>query len=493
MDNSPVHTTLDVRNFGPIVRARVVLRPLTVFAGPGNTGKSYLATLIYALHRHFSTRREEMRYGRPADPPALRAALAEWMRSMDEGGKSAAAGRIALPEPLRAEIRRRIHEQGAYLEDELRRCFGLGEDRSLTRKGSRQNARIVLQTSSARGSVLFEQAFDIGSSGPDAVRTVISEALSLPADDPAPPGGDLAERDSLRRPARIPTPMVVREEDARWNALSGDLLDRLTDRILPQLSGALHARAQYLPADRAGILRAYRSLIDQANDPSPDLPGVVGDFLKQLIRFGALSDLRNEGTPRLAEGLEKNMLQGLVDVETSLSGLPSFSYRPEGWKKALPLTHASSIAAELAPVVLYLRHLVRPGHTLIIEEPEAHLHPAMQAEFTRRIASFVHAGVRVIVTTHSEWVLETLANLVRLSDLPKAQRKETKGGDLALRPDQVGAWLFKSAARPKGSLLEPLELDPETGLFQTDFDPVGEALYNEGVRISNRLREGGKA
>ena len=44
---------LSVRDFGPIARADVDLRPMTVFVGPSNTGKSYLAILIYALHRFF--------------------------------------------------------------------------------------------------------------------------------------------------------------------------------------------------------------------------------------------------------------------------------------------------------------------------------------------------------------------------------------------------------------------------------------------------------
>lgn len=45
---------LEVKDFGPILEARIDLRPLTVFIGPSNTGKSYLAILIYALHRFFS-------------------------------------------------------------------------------------------------------------------------------------------------------------------------------------------------------------------------------------------------------------------------------------------------------------------------------------------------------------------------------------------------------------------------------------------------------
>ena len=46
---------LEVKDFGPIVQAKVDLRPMTVFVGPSNTGKSYLAILIYALHRFFGT------------------------------------------------------------------------------------------------------------------------------------------------------------------------------------------------------------------------------------------------------------------------------------------------------------------------------------------------------------------------------------------------------------------------------------------------------
>lgn len=47
----PPTTRVEVSDFGPIVRADVDLRPLTVFVGPSNTGKSYLAMLVYALHR----------------------------------------------------------------------------------------------------------------------------------------------------------------------------------------------------------------------------------------------------------------------------------------------------------------------------------------------------------------------------------------------------------------------------------------------------------
>ena len=38
--------TISVKNFGPIAEGSVDLKPLTIFVGPSNTGKSYMATAV---------------------------------------------------------------------------------------------------------------------------------------------------------------------------------------------------------------------------------------------------------------------------------------------------------------------------------------------------------------------------------------------------------------------------------------------------------------
>ena len=55
---------LKVSNFGPIAEAGIELRPMSVFVGPSNTGKSYLAILIYALHQFFGAYAQTGRNGR---------------------------------------------------------------------------------------------------------------------------------------------------------------------------------------------------------------------------------------------------------------------------------------------------------------------------------------------------------------------------------------------------------------------------------------------
>ena len=181
------------------------------------------------------------------------------------------------------------------------------------------------------------------------------------------------------------------------------------------------------------------------------------------------------------------MLGGVVRVDRSeFINYPRFTYRPDGWQNDLPLMNASSMVSELAPVVLYLRHIVRPGNVLIIEEPESHLHPAMQVEFTRQLARLIQYGYRVIITTHSEWVLEELSNIVQRSRLPEKDRTAVSQSDAALSPEQVGVWLFRPRRRPRGSEIVEIHLD-ESGLYPSGYDDVAVALHNDWASISDRI------
>lgn len=49
-------TRLYVKNFGPIREADIELGDLTVITGARNSGKSYLATLIYSLSNDLTTK-----------------------------------------------------------------------------------------------------------------------------------------------------------------------------------------------------------------------------------------------------------------------------------------------------------------------------------------------------------------------------------------------------------------------------------------------------
>ena len=496
---------LDVSDFGPIVQASVDLRPLTVLIGPSNTGKSYLAILIYALHRcfggltltyggQFSDRLgwwlDPSEMGSAATEKEVRNCLYDWLI------KALAAGSgplPALPSEVASYMRsslEQIQSLGRDLEREIKRCFGVDQSAELVRRyGSASASQIgfgVSQTGSGRARYQLE--FGKGDrqfSG----RISHTEPLEI--------GSDVSLEDRNEWLRRFTTRGVVESRDLE------SLFESLTQTHFHDLLAPLYQDAHYLPADRTGVMHSHQvvvsMLIQKATTAGlrrsldvPMLSGVLADFLSQLVKMSSTRVRSRHGTAReLATQLENNILAGDVRMDRSATGYPTFTYRPRDWKKDLPLMQASSMVSELAPVVLYLRHVACSDELLIIEEPESHLHPAAQAAFARELARAVRARVRILITTHSEWFLEQIGNLVNLSELPGKKRKGFIKEDFSLRPDEVGVWLFKTAKRPKGSTVKEVTLDSETGLYPSGFEEVSEALYNESAEIYNRKQGGG--
>ncbi len=475
---------LEVADFGPIVEAKVDLRPLTVFVGPSNTGKSYMAILIYALHRYFSNGDHGYPFHRLLEstertlPEKAIDDLFEWAEQEFVVRQKT---RFSLPGSVTKSIQSMFDIQGDSLIRELCRCFGSRIDQ-LIRKGSRLEDCITVQRQLSNG--LFR--FEIGlkqKSREQQLRSAVPDNLEIEID---------RRKISFHTLERL---LLLRK--SRYDETEVKILFwSLVDLVLPHLVGVLHLPAFYLPADRTGVMHAHSVVVSALIESAamtglrpaartPMLSGVLADFLEQLIELDTPSYRRGKSRDDYGARIEDAILHGSVLVEKAkTSGHPHFTYRPKGWKDSLPLMNASSMVSELAPVVLYLRHRIEPGNVLIVEEPESHLHPAMQVEFIRQLAVLVRSGIRVIVTTHSEWVLEELANIVQRYELPEKGRKELSVSDVALHREQVGVWLFKPKTRPKGSVVKEICLD-NSGLYPSGFDEVAIALHNDWAKISS--------
>ena len=478
----PERTTLSVKDFGPIAEATIDLRPFTVFVGASNTGKSYLAILLYALHQFFGgsdvlfgplllqSRLRRSPGARRAKSAEQTEAINQWLLQARDEIRGIRELDVVLPDEIAALVRPSLQDVGEaapLLDDEVKRCFGLVESADLIRHPAGRCARVVLR-----------REF-----GDDATSRI---------------GYDFAiSRGQTHLSSSVPVDMPLRIQEASrrlpWRRPFLTLAE-LADLIVPFTAGEVARPVHYLPADRAGVMHAHRvvvsSLIGRASragldveSPLPTLSGVLADFLKGLIELA--DERRATESAQLADRLETAILGGAVEVRRSAIGYPSFHYRPATWQRELALMNTSSMVSELAPVVLYLRHVVRKGDVIIIEEPESHLHPRMQVAFTRFLAAVVKAGIRVIVTTHSEWVLEALANLVRLSEVPKPRRSKVDAGGPALTPDEVGAWHFEPKQRPKGSVVKEIPLDTVRGTFPAGFGEITEDLYNDWATIAN--------
>ena len=157
-DKAKTHHTpkveISVRNFGPIAEADLDLRPLTVFVGPSNTGKTYLSVLIYVLHSVFGGFSEfplmgifrflvyDLHYAPSADNIEFEKKILETLSIQN---KEQPFKFLDLPQGVREQIQLRFKNFENYGEDldtGLKRCFDLDSVSRLIRSSKDQNDKI---------------------------------------------------------------------------------------------------------------------------------------------------------------------------------------------------------------------------------------------------------------------------------------------------------------------------------------------------------------
>ena len=387
----PLGVHIGVQNFGPVEQATLDLRPLTVFVGESNTGKTYLTLLIYALHRTF------------------------------EGFVH------SLPRPFK--------DAGVFSK-QLKRCFGVASVPELVRFSDSANTemRISLQVG-AGDHVVW--TFDM-----QASRAGIQETLDIKQD------GFLPEQNCEA------------------------------------------AKVYYLPAARRGLMKTHEmsanSLGKQAaSGKIKHLSEVEAAFLKQIISYKERNGSSDE-MMHIAKTLAAEVLQGEIEVKhPSVQMSPEFLYRPQNAEKALRLSLSSSMVSELAPLVLFVQGIVRPGDLLIIEEPESHLHPGAQVKVAYALARLVRAGVNIVITTHSDWLLQQLGNLIREGELNKLRKKRTELENWLVK-EEIGTWWFRTDKPVTEIPFERID-----GIGPPEYHDVGNELYDIFANLEQQFLDRG--
>ena len=121
---------IEVRDFGPIANGVIEQRPLTVFAGPSNTGKSWMATLLYVLERH------RQRLVVPGFPVGSKSSVLQTIENPSAWRTSIKNGEVLhlTPQETKAWCRIAKHVAEDVLPEQMQRSYGVGELASLTRE-----------------------------------------------------------------------------------------------------------------------------------------------------------------------------------------------------------------------------------------------------------------------------------------------------------------------------------------------------------------------
>lgn len=201
-----------------------------------------------------------------------------------------------------------------------------------------------------------------------------------------------------------------------WNILMEGIAAPL---YTPIVKGRRMGEPVYLPASRTGFMLTYPQLIEnslqisfipalQENTSTLTLPYV--DFLQLITKFETKNKL-NKKSEWVVNYIETEMTKGNISVKKDM--MPIIEYRPAGVNKEIPLYAASSIVSEISPLLLLFKSDIN-FRTLIIEEPEAHLHPELQQKMAKLIINLVNRGVPIWITTHSDTMLQHINNMLKL-------------------------------------------------------------------------------
>jgi predicted ATPase len=131
--------------------------------------------------------------------------------------------------------------------------------------------------------------------------------------------------------------------------------------------------------------------------------------------------------------------------------------------------------SQIFPIVLEgLR--MNPGQTLLLEQPEIHLHPRMQMQLADYIISLILAGKKVIIETHSDHIVNRLVR----------RMVEDKSGKLA---KMMGIYFVSQG--DNGSIVEEVTLSPKKGIVNWPEEFFDQAAI-EQQRIMSALIENRK-
>jgi len=476
--NNKLNLKVKVKNFGPVSKGEVIIKPLTIFIGPNNSGKSYISTLIHSIIKNFEESRFEFRLNNIDIIDKYLSELQNIVGNIENGKV------VEIPQTfirkLAKEVYKKVYEENLgkeiqnYYACSLKDLAKIGEN-SFDLEINYESDDIFLKLKDNELKIQKSPKID-----ENLKLTVKFEIANFPSSPDVQPIGRGKVLVRLSKKSEIQEALIY---------LIFYIVDSLLQRLLKSL---IIVNSYYLPASRSGIIQIYKillaSILKEITSREKFISKTIHDFLLPLIYIDTYKEIKSP-TYNIAIEFEKEIINGEIKVVgLEKFSLPEIVYNFENTQ--IPLHRASSTISELAPLFIYLKYIVRLPGVLIIEEPEAHLHPLNQSKLAKLLVKLVRSGLYLVITTHSEYLLGQINNFISLSKIPENLRKEKYRSEDYLNIDEVSAYVFEYDEKSKGYIIKELEITEEDGISEEEFIKVHEALYEETFKIHKDLESG---
>lgn len=161
----------------------------------------------------------------------------------------------------------------------------------------------------------------------------------------------------------------------------------------------------------------------------------------------------------IAEEIEEKLMCGSLMVNRDGS-VEFISNKNKGRK--IPIHMTASLIKTLSSLVFYLKYTAEKNDLIIIDEPEMNLHPDNQILLTRLFAMLLNRGFRLLISTHSDYIVREFNNLIMASNekAKKIANEYKYDENISIKPEDVGCYYFHfSKPNAKQVVVKQLNVD----------------------------------
>lgn len=231
---------------------------------------------------------------------------------------------------------------------------------------------------------------------------------------------------------------LIVENNAKFDKHLYELISSyITKYIISYFIGQIFPLPFIVTSERTGVSIFYRELDTSRNtliDTLQQSRGMLGRTSDSLIKkhiaryplpiklnmdfIRNIFDISKNKTglkPSIKSFISKQISNGKYTFDKNLNQI--FFIPKTAHKVKLPIHSTSSSVKSLLLFDAYVNFVADNNQILIIDEPELNLHPDNQRKMARFLAMLTNAGVKVLFTTHSDYLIKELNNLIMLHEL----------------------------------------------------------------------------
>lgn len=450
-----------VKNLGVLKEAKFTLGDLTIICGGNNTGKTYatyaLFGFLYTWKQIFVLEITDDKIEELLNDGVIRLDLQEYIKQVKQiVAKGCHDYTKRLPEFFAApaeqfkytEFQVSIDIKNIRLAYRFERTIGSVNDEIFSMLKIKESTELVIALIVEKDKVKFPKQI---------IKRIITDALK-----------DVIFHEIIPHPfiasaARTGTAIFRKELNFARNRLL-DEMGQANNNINPmELFLKVHQNYALPIETNVDFTRELETIVKKTSFIAKNHPDVLTDFAD--ILGGEYTVNRND----------------------------QLYYVPKGKRVKLSMNQSSSAVLSLLDIGFYLKHEAQIGDLLIVDEPELNLHPENQRRVARLLARLVNLGIKVFITTHSDYIIKELNTLIMLNhDKPHLKRIAEEEGYREVElisAEKIKVYIAEEASillegkkrKTQCQTLTPADIDPEMGIEARSFDTTIETM--------NRIQE----